>query len=345
MADVDEMPTRPAPAPVDPSSFPTRPAPAVVIDMRTPAPSPEAAPYRPSVPSAPAAAPVATGPQTAPSPGPHAQGLSEGARAAQSSSVPPESAPRSRRISSPFSPPPPPSFSFRLPPPEPEDEILASLEVPAPLSVRSTTIVPPPSLPMEACPLEPDVPAGFIWPPVIGRQTVATLAGKLVRRSAAPRAWAPAGARELALDNGWLLHSLPDWRWVLVEDARRSFVSTLREYVPLAPHMPEGRLWALAVEPSGTYRMWVATPPVTSLAEALDQAGALRSPSAVAEAHAMVARAAAALKRSGKPWMPRLEDVTCRDDKLVLLSTDLSRSAPTGLTEQARARLQDDASQ
>jgi signal recognition particle receptor subunit beta len=110
--------------------------------------------------------------------------------------------------------------------------------------------------------------AGHVWPPVKGRAAVAAAAVGDVAIPDRAIDWAPAEPIEIALEDGWLLHSASSWTFESEGDARMELMSMVRRLVAVPELVPEGRALFVGAAESG-YRLWMLTPPIPSLASRL----------------------------------------------------------------------------
>jgi signal recognition particle receptor subunit beta len=158
----------------------------------------------------------------------------------------------------------------------------------------------PPAPPL-SIPDPASIPAGCNWPPVIAR---ALLAG-LYLEGCAPEpiaaTWAPRGALELRSPRGVTAHTHDDWRHASTEEARLALLRLVRAWLPLRALLPEGRS-AVVADERGAPRLWVLTPPVLTIARAIDDALAGRSdPTAALQASCEVLLAHADAVADGAP--------------------------------------------
>lgn len=139
--------------------------------------------------------------------------------------------------------------------------------------------------------------AGHVWPPVKGRAAVAAAtSGDIVIPEHAID-WAPAEPIEIALEEGWTLHSASPWRFETEQSARMELMSIVRRLVSTSELVPDGRTLFVGADEAG-FRLWMLTPPVASLASRLLDALVERNVAAARAAFDDLGRARAALLES-----------------------------------------------
>jgi signal recognition particle receptor subunit beta len=146
-----------------------------------------------------------------------------------------------------------------------------------------------------ALPRASDIASGHVWPPVKGRAAIAVATSSDLVAPDVVQAWAPADAVELVSANGWILHSSTRWLFGDEAQARHRLHTIVRALVTRPDSIPDGR--ALAVAPDGqSYRLWLVTPRIPSIAESVLAALEARNLPAVSTA----VREAAAAVRQGR---------------------------------------------
>jgi len=162
--------------------------------------------------------------------------------------------------------------------------------------------------------------AGHVWPPVKGRAAVATAMAGDAEIPEHAIDWAPDEPLEIGLE-GWTLHSSSRWTFPNESAARAELLVTARRLLVAPELVPEGRALLVATD-GDAYRLWMLTPPLTSLASRLLDALVRRDVAAATAALDDVATArAAVLSARGTPALPGgSSGVAMQDQRVVLLS-------------------------
>jgi signal recognition particle receptor subunit beta len=141
--------------------------------------------------------------------------------------------------------------------------------LPAPRAAAEVRVTLAPSSPSDRPPIVPavDVPSGLVWPPVVGRATLAAFAqGRVARAEQAVR-WAPPNALELRCDDALVAHTTPAWCFDDIDRARLSLSEAARLQKRLSDFTPRGRTYAIAAS-EGRAWLWVITPQLASVRDA-----------------------------------------------------------------------------
>lgn len=165
--------------------------------------------------------------------------------------------------------------------------------------------------------------SGHVWPPVKGRASLALATSTAMSVPACVAAWAPDRALELRSEDGWTLHSSDRWVFEAEAEARSRLMSLVRRALPYKEALPEGRSLLLARD-GARYRLWMVTPPITSLAQAAERLAL----EAAAPRQAFVERIVAGLEQLGqlgllaRPWPAGSSGLALQDVRVVLLSVE-----------------------
>jgi len=168
--------------------------------------------------------------------------------------------------------------------------------------------------------------AGHVWPPVKGRSAIATALALPVMRPTVLRNWAPLDAIELVTASQWTIHTTPRWIFDDEHVARRRLLTTVKNVLTRPTMVLDGRSLALSTEPEG-WRLWLFTPPTTSVAEslltALDEGNVKR-------VAAYVNRTVAALQDLGtNRLLPAgLDGITLHEGRFAILALDEGDGEP-----------------
>jgi hypothetical protein len=129
-----------------------------------------------------------------------------------------------------------------------------------------------------------EVPAGCLWPPMTGRSILAAVNGASqisVHERIAD--WAPSGSIELQAENGWVLHTCPDWSFDRLDVGRFALMHLVRASLALGELIPDGRTYIVA--PDGDHwRIWMITPDLPTVADVVSRALRTAEPEAIEEA-------------------------------------------------------------
>lgn len=120
-----------------------------------------------------------------------------------------------------------------------------------------------PSLPMAS-----EVAAGHIWPSVSGRAMLALANGGKLELPEHVVPWAPGGALEVRMDNGWIFHSAPGWTFPDETAARLALIRRARAVLDTGERQPPDRVYAVAPD-AASWRLWCLTPQMPTLLEKL----------------------------------------------------------------------------
>ena len=174
---------------------------------------------------------------------------------------------------------------------------------------------------------------GRAWPPVRGRAAMTSFGIDGIRVPTHTRAWAPLGALELRDASDWTLHSMRPWCFHTELEAEIRFRALVARFRERCDVMPQGRYVAI-VEDGGRLRVWVATPPVVSLADELSDALTQHQPSLLAR---LVDRTVAALLEVRPDVRPNCDDlssVALQDDRWVELSLPVESAGASSATKE-----------
>lgn len=133
--------------------------------------------------------------------------------------------------------------------------------------------------------------------------------------------WAPAEAIEIALEDGWTLHSAAPWCFESEVAARMELMAVVRRLVVAPDLVPDGRAIFMGADEAG-FRLWMLTPPLRTIASRLLDALVERDVGAARAAIEDLGRASAALVRArGTAALPGgAAGVAVQDGRVVVLS-------------------------
>lgn len=200
--------------------------------------------------------------------------------------------------------------------------ILKRLVAPHPAEPEADTVESPP--PAEETP-GPDVPAGFLWPPVRARGLLAQVEAHPGTRSPRPADWAPKGAAAEIRCGPLILHRIGAAPFSEPEQGRRELLSTVRLQVKLRGLLPPQRGWVLAPRRDGAWQLWCISPDCRSLPDELRGAVEHGNPPHVADLAARAREALALLQSLAHTQGLRIR---LRLDQLALLDDEVRYLGP-----------------
>ncbi len=199
--------------------------------------------------------------------------------------------------------------------------------------------------PLPELPSVSQVASGALWPPVQGRESLLSVDRRALRPVSPPATWAPPHTRELHSADKWILHTGARWRFASESEARSTLLTLVRRLVSLDAFIPPGR--TLFVGPDGdAWRMWMQTPRVQTLADALADAAGANDGERLAAALADVERADSRLAAAEVPAdLVGLDRVAIVDGRVAVLglpegSPATAALGATSLVDAAREHLE-----
>jgi signal recognition particle receptor subunit beta len=175
-----------------------------------------------------------------------------------------------------------------------------------------------------------EIGPGLVWPPVKGRAAIAAVASGPFTAPDVVRPWAPSEALELVGEGGWTLHTTDRWVYPNESEARHRLIALVRRLLPDVDALPDGRALAVARE-GAAWRLWVATPPLPSLAD--EALSVLRDPGG-AHVAMFLERVAATIRQlastalSGSPVPAGIAGLALSEGRLVVLGVDEGEDGP-----------------
>jgi signal recognition particle receptor subunit beta len=175
-----------------------------------------------------------------------------------------------------------------------------------------------------------EIGPGLVWPPVKGRAAIAAVASAPIATPELVRPWAPADALELVGHGGWTLHTTERWVYPNESVARHRLIALVRRLLPDLDALPEGRALAVARE-GAAWRLWVATPPLPSLA---DEALAVLGDPEGAHVSTFLERVALSVRQLGAQRLSTalvpagIAGLALSDGRLAVLGVDEGDDAP-----------------